>query len=179
MLAEFRWTALPELYTSRLHLRALTERDRNDLLAIYGDAEVMRYTSDPPFRELAYVDQMLASVAKLFTERQSVEWGVTLRDTHRVIGTCGLHSFDAETESAEIGCILNRVYWGQGLMREELEAVIMFGFERLDLHTICADIDVPNHRSIRLFQRLHFQQEQPNSTIYLRQNPTLKAKPKQ
>jgi RimJ/RimL family protein N-acetyltransferase len=161
----FGWDALPTLRTPRLDLRALTTADRADLFVIYGDAAVMAFTSDPAFPDLSYVDQMLASVARLFAERTSLEWGVSLRAEGRIIGTCGLHSFDAEQQCAEIGCILGRAYWGLGLMREALSAVIDFGFERFGLQTLKADIDAPNVRSLALFQRLGFVPITAGSTI--------------
>jgi [ribosomal protein S5]-alanine N-acetyltransferase len=167
-MSDFTWKTLPLLTTSRLHLRALTQLDRQALFAIYGDAEVMHYASDPPFPDLSYVDQMLTSVATLFQQRQSIEWGITLQHDDAVIGTCGLHSFDFAQGSAEIGCLLMRSYWGQSLMRQALEAVIAFGFDVLKLNTIHADIDAPNIRSIRLFQRLGFAQEDGKGTIYTR-----------
>ncbi|MCE7979701.1 MAG: N-acetyltransferase [Caldilinea sp. CFX5] len=167
-VAPFGWDAVPPLRTPRLDLRALTPADRADLFAIYGDAAVMVFTSDPAFPDLTYVDQMLASVARLFAERASLEWGVGLRAAGRIIGTCGLHSFDQEAQCAEIGCILGRAYWGQGLMREALSAVIAFGFDGFNLQTIKADIDAPNHRSFALFQRLGFAPAGAGSTILIR-----------
>lgn len=165
VVAPFGWEAVPTLRTPRLDLRSLTTADRADLFAIYGDADVMAFTNDPAFPDLSYVDQMLASVARLFAERASLEWGVSLRAEGRIIGTCGLHSFDAEQQCAEIGCILGRAYWGQGLMREALSTVIDFGFDRFGLQTIKADIDAPNVRSLVLFQRLGFVQETSDSTL--------------
>lgn len=165
VVAPFVWDAVPILRTPRLVLRALTTADRADLFAIYGDAEVMVFTSDPAFPDLSYIDQMLASVARLFAERVSLEWGISLLPEGRIIGTCGLHSFDTEQQGAEIGCILGRAYWGQGLMREALSAVIAFGFARFDLQMLKADIDAPNVRSLALFQRLGFTPEGAESTV--------------
>ena len=167
VVVPFVWDAVPTLRTPRLALRALTAADRADLFAIYGDAEVMAFTSDPAFPDLSYVDQMLASVARLFAERASLEWGVSLPTAGRIIGTCGLHSFDAEQQCAEIGCILGRAYWGQGLMREALSAVMAFGFDRCGLQMLKADIDAPNVRSLALFQRLGFTPESAGSTVLI------------
>ena len=64
-----------------------------------------------------------------------------------------------EPETAEIGFILNREYWGQGLMRQALEAVIDFAFTTLDLHRIEADVDVDNTTSLGLLERLGFKRE--------------------
>ncbi|GKQ99138.1 hypothetical protein KAM461_33880 [Aeromonas hydrophila] len=40
------------------------------------------------------------------------------RDSERLIGTCGLHSFASEAglRQAEVGCMLARSHWGEGWM---------------------------------------------------------------
>lgn len=161
----FQWDHLPLLSTPRLLLRALTSDDATDLFAIYGDAAVMQFSSDPPFPDQSYIEQMLGSVQQLFRERQSVEWGIVLRATQRVVGTCGLHSFDEDGRSAEIGCLLARRSWGQGLMHEAITSVIAFGFDSFDLESLRADIDAPNIRSLRLFGRLGFSAAAEGSTM--------------
>jgi [ribosomal protein S5]-alanine N-acetyltransferase len=153
----FNWAILPELRSERLLIRALTSADSANLFAIYGDPEVMEFAGDPPFADPGLIAQMLASVDRLFRERQALEWGIVHAQEGRVIGTCGIHSFTADGTAAEIGCLLARRCWGQGLMAEALASVIDLGFTTLGLESLRADIDAPNRRSQRLFQRLGFQ----------------------
>jgi ribosomal-protein-alanine N-acetyltransferase len=153
----FDWAALPVLRTQRLLLRPLTAADSADLFAIYGDPEVMEFAGDPPFADSALIAQLLASIDRLFGERQALEWGIVHAQEGRVIGTCGIHSFTSDGTAAEIGCLLARRSWGQGLMAEALTSVIDLGFATLGLESLRADIDAPNLRSRRLFQRLGFQ----------------------
>lgn len=164
-MTAFQWDHLPLLSTPRLLLGALTPDDATDLFAIYGDAAVMEFSSDPPFPDRSYIDQMLGSVQQLFRERQSIEWGIVLRTANRVVGTCGLHSFNEDARSAEVGCLLARQHWGQGIMREALTSVIAFGFDSFDLQVLHADIDAPNVRSLRLFGRLGFLPATEGSTM--------------
>jgi [ribosomal protein S5]-alanine N-acetyltransferase len=150
-------TELPTLHTPRLTLRALNAGDAPALFAIYGDAEVMRFASDPPFAEPATVQTMLASVARLLQQGESLEWGVVELDGGALVGTCGLHSFESLAGSAEVGCLLARRAWGRGLMHEALGAVIEEARGPLGLARLRADIDAANLRSIRLFTHLGFQ----------------------
>lgn len=161
----FQWDRVPVLTTSRLELRALTAHDTADVFAIYSDAEVMEFTSDPPFPDPSYVPQMLASVQHLFAHHQSIEWGIVVRAENRIVGTSGLHTFEPSIQRAEVGCLLARQYWRQGMMREALTAVIDFGFHHFDLHSLRADIDAPNVRSLALFRRLGFTREHANTTM--------------
>jgi len=114
----------PVLATQHLLLRAVGIADVADLQAIYGDPEVMRHASDPVFtRESEYV-QTVASIERYLREGQGIEWGIVLKSNGMMVGVVGLHNF--EGMQAEIGCLLARAYWGRGLMREAVLAVIEF-----------------------------------------------------
>ncbi len=157
MITGSNWAILPELRSKRLLLRALSPADSADLFIIYSDPEVMEFASDPPFTNLGMVAQMLASIDHLFRERQALEWGVVHVQEQRIIGICGLHSFKADGSAAEMGCLLARSQWGQGLMTEALTLVIDLAFDTLGVMSLLVDIDAPNQRSHRLFKRLGFQ----------------------
>lgn len=151
---------LPLLLTPRLLLRPLGAQDGADLLAIYGDPEVMRFVGEPPFPDLATVGQMLASVDRLLAEGTSLEWGLTLRESGRLIGTCGLHGFatcaePAGLRQAEVGGMLARSHWGRGLMGEALLALMALA-RTLGIRILLADIEPENEPSQRLFRRLGF-----------------------
>lgn len=148
---------LPSLSTPRLLLRALDAGDSAELFAIYGDSEVMRFVGEPPFPSLATVAQMLASVERLLAAGESLEWGLVARDSGRLIGTCGLHSFanEAGLRQAEVGCMLARSHWGEGRMAEALTALIAYA-RQLGITTLLADIEPDNLPSQRLFRRLGF-----------------------
>ena len=102
-------------------------------------------------------------VARLLAAGESLEWGVAVREGGRVIGTCGLHSFDEHLCQAEMGCMLARRHWGQGLMGEALTAVMEYAGE-LGIHTLLADIEPGNLPSQRLLRRLGFVWQQ--GTLY-------------
>ena len=145
--------SLPVLETKRLLLRSVKLDNIADLTAIYGDPEVMRYASDPAFTIDDEYLQTVASIERNLVEDVAIEWGVVLKSNGVMIGVVGLHNFAGG--QAEIGCLLAKAYWGRGLMREALLAVLDVapgvGLARLD-----ADIDVGNGRSERLFSGLGF-----------------------
>lgn len=155
-MINFDWIALPSLTTDRLLLRSLLPSDKPNLFKIYGDPEVMRFASDPAFPDDSFIDQMLASVDQLFATRESLEWGIVLTQENRLVGTCGFHNFDWKHSQAEIGCLLAKDYWGQGIMTEALQRIISFGLTELSLRMIVADVDPENQRSLALFDRLGF-----------------------
>lgn len=159
-------TEFAKLKTQRLIMRSMTASDRDSLFTIYGDPEVMRFASDETFSSPATVDVMLSNVSYLFNEELSIEWGIERCADHKLIGTCGLHSFNAMNNSAEVGCLLARSVWGCGYMLEALHEVIRYAFYELEVTLLQADIDAPNHRSIRLFNNLGFVYK--SGTVYSR-----------
>lgn len=146
----------PRLLTPRLCLRPIDDADADALLAVYGDPEVMRHASDPPFPDLGTVLLMLASIERLRLQGRSLEWAIAGRDDDGLIGTCGLHGFDPAAREAEVGCLLRRDRWGRGLMREALGPVIALARDALHLQALRAEIDAGNARSQRLFGALGF-----------------------
>lgn len=70
----------------------------------------------------------------------------------QVIGKVGFHAFPV------IGFILHPDWWGQGLAREAVAAVIRRAFELHQLEFIDADVDPRNERSLRLLKNFHFKE---------------------
>jgi ribosomal-protein-alanine N-acetyltransferase len=56
------------------------------------------------------VVQMMASVVRLEKTGESLEWAIVERESNKVIGTCGLHSFSKAGHCCEVGCLLNAAY---------------------------------------------------------------------
>lgn len=153
---------LPVLLTPRLLLRRSACRTVL-ICSPSAGIEVMRFVGEQPFPELATVSQMLASVERLLAVGESLEWGLVLRESGHLVGTCGLHSFETGLPQAELGCMLARSHWGRGLMGEALSAVMEYAGE-LGIHTLLADIEPDNLPSQRLFRRLDFVWQQ--GTLY-------------
>jgi RimJ/RimL family protein N-acetyltransferase len=105
-------------------------------------------------------------VAQLLATGASLEWAVIEKGTGALVGTCGLHRFDADVSAAEIGCMLARSAWGRGIMREALPALFHYAQTALAVRVVRADIDAGNQRSIRLFHQLGF--VHAHDTIYER-----------
>jgi RimJ/RimL family protein N-acetyltransferase len=154
-----RAEALPTITTDRLALRWLTEADVPALFEVFSDPEVMRYWSHGPFEKMADAEAYLARIRSSFAERSLFQWGISLRDSDEVIGTCTLSSLQNAHRRCEIGYALGRRHWGRGYVAEALPAVLRFAFGTLDLHRIEADVDPRNERSLRSLERLGFVRE--------------------
>ena len=148
-----------ELTTTDLYLRAPALSDDDSMYALLSDLETVKYWVSTPINDKQVSDDKLAEYLASDETGESINWAVCLRNQTEMIGRCVLFHFDEPNQRAEIGFILNREYWRRGLMRQAVEAVIQFGFNRLNLHRIEADVDPDNVASLALLESLGFKRE--------------------
>lgn len=147
------------LATPRLRLRALDEADADFILAHFSDPDVCRYLKDA--EPLTSREQALGLIA-YFSDpdrARACRWGVCLTEGGLIIGTCGFLHWDSHNRSAEIGFDLARPWWGRGLMREALTAVIPAAHAGLKLNRIWGVVHLDNQRSLNTMRRLGFKTE--------------------
>jgi RimJ/RimL family protein N-acetyltransferase len=150
---------LPALDTPRLTLRQLAEADVPALFAIFRDREAMMYWSRPAMTDATQAEALLREIQKLDESGAFFQWGIARHEDGLVIGTCTLFRIDWAHRRCELGYILRRDLWGQGLATEALTVLVEHAFGPLALHRLEADIDPRNAGSIRLIERLGFKRE--------------------
>lgn len=148
---------LPTITGDGVCLRWLTDADLPALMAIFANAEVVRYMATEPLSTLAAAEQYLLSIREGFLSGSLYQWGIE-RDG-AIIGTGTLAGIDRDNRHADIGFALGREHWGRGLILRALPALVEFAFERLQLHRIGADADPRNGASIRVLEKLGFRRE--------------------
>lgn len=142
----------PDLQTERLLLRRLTREDAADIFAYASDPEVARLTTWEAHRTLDDSLQYLERVRTWYDEGFGGPWGLVLKDTGTLVGTCGL-AVVPEHYRAELGYAIARSCWGQGLMTEAALAAIHFGFVSLGLNRIEARCRLDNIASARVMEK--------------------------
>lgn len=147
------------LDTARLRLRPLSDADAPALFAIFGDAQVMRFWSSPPWPSADAAQALLAGDAQALADDEALRLGLERRDDGQLIGTCSLFNFSWSNRRAELGYALAAPAWGRAYMDEALRAVLRHAFATLGLHRLEADIDPRNEASARSLQRLGFRHE--------------------
>ncbi len=88
-----------------------------------------------------------------------INWAVTLKTDDKLIGNIGLHRIVKEHHRAEIGYMLAPAFWNKGIASEAIEAIINYGFTKLNLHSIEALLDANNVSSKKLLTKFNFVKE--------------------
>lgn len=130
------------------------------MFALFGDPEVARFWSFPPWTEPAQAEAYLAPLlVPPTTDATALPWAIADRATDAMIGSATIFAWNRDQRRAEIGYALHRARWGAGLAREAVTRVLAYGFDELALRRFEADIDPRNAASIALVERLGFTRE--------------------
>lgn len=149
----------PRLETERLILREVEEEDMEQLYEMLSDAEVAKFDYFYPVGSKAEAIKFIERYKNELKENEEITWGIILKETNKLIGTCCLGDFDEGARRAEIGYDIAQAKWGKGYATESLEAVINFGFNVMNLNRIEATITPGNNASVKVLQKLNFIQE--------------------
>jgi RimJ/RimL family protein N-acetyltransferase len=140
--------SLPIIETQRLILRPLRAGDEPDFLALAGDWDVARMTSDIPH-------PLLPAHAKAWLKPNGSDVRFAIELHGRMIGSAGY--FRRRSGAAEIGFWLGRNHWGLGFATEAAAAVVRYGFG-VDGYTDFSSAHFADNRaSGRVLEKLGFE----------------------
>jgi ribosomal-protein-alanine N-acetyltransferase len=137
-----------EIRTERLVLRRARSEDAVAMHAIMSDPQAMRYWSTPPHSSIAETERWMTSMIEA-DAATSDDFIVTLNG--RLIGKLGAWKLP------EIGFLIGRDHWGQGIASEAMAAFIV---RRRTLRSteLMADVDPRNSASLKLLERAGFKE---------------------
>lgn len=143
----------PVFETARLLLRKQTEADQDDLYAILGDAQTMRYYPRPYTREEALI--WIQRSMREYKEHGFGLWAMILKETGDFIGQCGIFHVDIDGEQLpEIAYHIHRDHHRMGYATEAARGALRYGFETVGLDEIFIHTYVQNIPSRRVAEKL-------------------------
>ena len=145
------------LTTERLTLRPWRESDLNDFYEYASVDGVGQMAGWNPHRNAEESKMILGSFIK---HKKTF----ALEHKGKVIGSLGIEEYSEENypeldslQGREIGYVLSKAYWGQGLMPEAVKAVINWLFNEEHLDFIIVGHFDRNTRSKRVVEKCGFQ----------------------
>ncbi len=148
----------PVLGTPRLLLIEMNETHIDELYRLFRDEEITRYTRMVPFTAESSAKNYVEWMRKRFQDGMGIYWGITLKETGELIGTVGFN-FYTSRERGNLGYDLQKAYWRQGYMTEALFAVLCYGFVKLEINRMEAEVMQGNRASERLLEKIGFRKE--------------------
>ena len=117
--------SIPVIETNCIILRSFKIEDAEEYYNYTNNPEIIKHYDWKP-NTLAEAEDDIRKLMTNFREINCVRWAMTLKDSDLIIGDCGLIFGDGK---AEISYLLAKRFWGQGLMREAIKALISLTFE--------------------------------------------------
>lgn len=142
------------LQTERLILRPVQPDDAEAMFDYLRDEETVHFITVPPVKTVTEV--LENSIQSYFMLDPIGKWAIVY--DQKMIGTIDLRLNEAHRQ-AEIGYVLNKRYWGQGIMPEAAQAILTVGFDQLQLVRIFSEHDTRNPKSGRVMTKIGMRQE--------------------
>ena len=160
-LLEGAWYMRLFLETERLVLRRFTESDVDNLHALDGDPEVMRFINGgrPAARE-AIRDETLPRFLRAYERFEGFGvWAAIEKSTGEFVGWFEFYpreeegEVEVDPEEVELGYRLRRSAWGKGYATEGSRALIRKGFTELGVRRVVAETMAVNAASRRVMEK--------------------------
>ena len=106
------------------------------------------------------IDESRRILSMFIDEKKTL--ALELKENGKVIGSMGLETRDADLgipenlQGREIGYVLNKDYWGRGLMPEAVKAVIDYCFAQLHFDWLTCGHFLRNNQSRRVVEKCGF-----------------------
>ena len=137
--------------TDRLLLRKPRPDDAEVIFAAYAqDPEVTRYLTWAPHTHLCQTEVFIASRIRAWETGEAFEWVITRRGDDTALGMIALHVQDCK---ADLGYVLAKPHWGQGLVPEAAGALVDWALAQPELYRVWAVCDVDNPASARVMEK--------------------------
>ena len=143
------------LETNRLILRLQVLSDLDDLWALYCDPRITKYIPDAPRSREEAKEELEWHMNGHPQFPELGLWATIHKETGKFIGRCGLlpWTIDGQNE-VEVAYTIAQEYWGHGLGTEAAQAILNYGFEKLNLHRLICLIDPENIASQRVAEKM-------------------------
>jgi len=147
----------PILETARLVFRPYETADRESLVALFTDPEIMKFVGDGVQAE----DRAREGFGRIFTHvygpRAFDLWALVSKEDGAFVGHAELkprRDALARAGDFEIIYVLRRESWGRGLATEAGRGILEYGFGAPRLPRIHATVDAANVPSVRVLTKL-------------------------
>lgn len=151
-----RQNRAPFIETDRLLFYHPCKEDIAEIYRLMSCKDVMRHCF--PLDDPITIEQAERILEKAISNNNKYKLSrsiVVLKQSNQLIGYCGLYWFELDGKKfAELGCILAKKYWKQGIATEACSAIKNYTKEKLGTTNLCSMLKEENIASKNLCKRL-------------------------
>jgi ribosomal-protein-alanine N-acetyltransferase len=127
---------LPQLEMKQFLLRKVTKDDVLDIFSYASDEKITRYLRWGPHLIVEDTRDYVNEVLTQYEIGQDGPWGIEYKPKNAVIGHIHLMEIDTQHNKAQVGFVLARAYWNQGIMTEVLRKILSLSLTELGLNRV-------------------------------------------
>lgn len=143
------------LETKRLVLRHQVIEDLDDLWALYQNPNITKYIPDAPRSRAEAKEELEWHMHGHPKHPELGLWATIHKVSGKFIGRCGLLPWEIDgVHEVEVGYTIAQEYWRQGLGSEAAEAILKYGFEKLNLSRLICMIEPENIGSQKVAEKI-------------------------
>ena len=140
--------------TPRFVIRNFKPQEEAIYLALFDDEQV---TEHLPRRTKQENRQLFANTLQDYKEGKTLgRWGLFNNGDNEFIGICLLRNYNNEEGRVELGYVLNRSFWGQGVAGEMAQIMVAYAFTHTDTKELVAVTTLQNIGSQKVLEKAGF-----------------------
>ncbi len=144
-------------------MRPVKADDATALLALFGQAKVVRYMDLDQLHSLVDAEAMVTEILQGYRSGSMLQFGLALGEP--LIGTVTLADVDNSSGQADVGYAISPEFAGRGYATKGLRMLSDFAIHVLNLRQLCAVVDAGNPASARVLSKAGFlEQNDPSGT---------------
>lgn len=148
----------PFIQGSRVYLRGLEREDFRSMSEWVNDADVTRLLFMGLFP--ANLEALIAQWERDRSNPEEVTFAVCDKDSNRFVGTTGLYRIHWVMRTGEFRVFLgDKRAWNRGLGTECAKLMVVYGFEKLNLHKVWLGVNADNVGGVKAYQKAGFVHE--------------------
>ena len=158
-MLEINFNPFQNLETKRLLMRRVNINDVEEIIALRGNPETMKYIPRPLVKTVEDALEHIALIETKIENNEGINWAITLKNNPKLIGIIGHYRIKPEHYRAEIGYMILPEFNGKGIVTEAIKEVVNYGFNQMKLNSIEAIIDPENSASEKVLLKNGFVKE--------------------
>ena len=144
------------MHAKKLELKKIRKEDLTSIIKWRNDSEIMKYNTQYFLLNMEYEEKWYGDIIK----KDSKNKMFVFKYGKDIVGVGGLIHLDNQNKNADVAIILGESKMhGKGLGKKALQLLVDYGFNKMKLHRIGAEIFEYNKISLKLFEKLNFKKE--------------------
>lgn len=149
------------LETERLILRGILETDVDGIFELDSDPIVHKYLGEAPIKTKQKAAEIIQFILQQYKNLGIGRFAAIEKSSGDFIGWSGLklntgekEALNGKTEFYDIGYRFIPRYWGKGYATESSLKIMEFGFNKLNINTICGAAEIENIASNKILEKI-------------------------